>query len=108
MRATMVGRSMIDRLYLVPRNVLVAFIVAWRKVVSPLYGDVCRYHPSCSAYGLGSVQQFGFLRGGVMTIWRIVRCNPWSRGGIDDVPARMDGNFPLSRFGFVQPKKKEH
>jgi putative component of membrane protein insertase Oxa1/YidC/SpoIIIJ protein YidD len=53
------------------------------------------------------VQQFGVLHGGVMTLWRIVRCNPWARGGIDDIPARMDGNFPLSRSGFVIPKKKE-
>jgi putative component of membrane protein insertase Oxa1/YidC/SpoIIIJ protein YidD len=47
------------------------------------------------------------MHGGAMTVWRIVRCNPWARGGIDDVPARMDGNFPLSRSGFVTPKKKE-
>ena len=99
---------MIGHLYLLPRNALVAFIIGWRKAVSPLYGNVCRFHPSCSAYGLGAVQQFGFVRGGVMTGWRILRCNPWSRGGIDDVPARMDGNFPLSRSGFVLPKKKEH
>jgi putative membrane protein insertion efficiency factor len=76
-------------------------------MISPLYGDVCRYYPTCSAYGLGAVQQFGVLRGGVMTLLRIVRCNPWARGGIDDIPARMDGNFPLSRSGFVIPKKKE-
>jgi putative component of membrane protein insertase Oxa1/YidC/SpoIIIJ protein YidD len=53
------------------------------------------------------VQQFGVIRGGGMTLWRIVRCNPWARGGIDDIPARMDGNFPISRSGFVIPKKKE-
>jgi putative membrane protein insertion efficiency factor len=94
-------------LYLVPRNVLVAFIRGWRAVVSPLYGNVCRYHPSCSAFGLGAVQQFGVFRGSAMTVWRILRCNPWARGGIDDVPARMDGNFPLSRTGFVTPKQKE-
>jgi putative membrane protein insertion efficiency factor len=94
-------------LYLLPRNILTAFIRGWRAVVSPLYGDVCRFHPTCSAYGLGAVQQFGVIHGGAMTVWRIVRCNPWARGGIDDVPARMDGNFPLSRSGFVAPKKKE-
>lgn len=94
-------------IYLIPRNVLVAFIRGWRKLISPLYGDVCRYYPTCSAYGLGAVQQFGVIRGGFMTAWRIVRCNPWARGGIDDVPARMDGNFPLSPSGFVSPKQKE-
>jgi putative membrane protein insertion efficiency factor len=94
-------------LYLLPRNTLAFVIRGWRAVISPLYGNVCRYHPTCSAYGLGAVQQFGVIHGGAMTVWRIVRCNPWARGGIDDVPARMDGNFPLSRSGFVTPKKKE-
>lgn len=98
---------MVWTLFLLPRNVAVSFIRGWRAIISPLYGNVCRYYPSCSAYGLGSVQQFGVLRGGAMTLWRILRCNPWSRGGIDDVPARMDGNFPLSRFGFVLPRQKE-
>jgi len=98
---------MLWTLFLFPRNVAVAFIRGWRAVISPLYGNVCRYHPTCSAYGLGAVQQFGILHGGAMTLWRIVRCNPWSRGGIDDVPARMDGNFPLSRFGFVIARQKE-
>ncbi len=95
------------KLFLLPRNLVVAFIRGWRAVISPLYGNVCRYYPTCSAYGLGVVQQFGVVRGGVMTLWRIVRCNPWARGGIDEIPARMDGNFPLSPSGFVIPKKKE-
>lgn len=98
----------IGHLMLVPRNLLVGFIVFWRKLISPLYGDVCRFHPSCSAYGLEAVQQHGLIKGGALTGWRILRCNPLSRGGIDDVPARIDGNFPLSRYGFVLPKKKEH
>lgn len=92
---------------LFPRNALILFIQGWRAVVSPLYGDVCRYHPSCSAFGLRAVQQFGVLRGGAMTLWRIIRCNPWARGGIDDVPARMDGSVPLSTFGFAVPQQKE-
>lgn len=94
-------------IFLLPRNAAVSFIKGWRAIISPLYGNVCRYHPSCSAYGLGAVQQYGLVRGGAMALWRILRCNPWSRGGIDDVPARMDGNFPLSRFGFVLPRQKE-
>ncbi len=99
---------MLDHVALLPRNALVAFIVAWRAIISPLYGNICRFHPSCSAYGLRAVQQWGLFRGGALTVWRILRCNPWSRGGIDDVPARMDNDYPLSRFGFVLPKQKEH
>ncbi len=99
--------TVLGHLALVPRNLGVVLLVAYRKVVSPLYGDVCRYYPSCSAYGLGTVQQFGLIRGLAMALWRILRCNPWARGGIDDVPDRMEGNFPLSRFGFVLPKQKD-
>ncbi|HHV21377.1 MAG TPA: membrane protein insertion efficiency factor YidD [Propionibacterium sp.] len=65
---------------------LIGFIRLWRAVISPIYGNVCKYYPSCSAYGLESVQVHGALRGSWLTISRIVRCNPWSSGGYDPVP----------------------
>ncbi|OYO14162.1 membrane protein insertion efficiency factor YidD [Enemella evansiae] len=65
---------------------LIGFIKAWRAVISPLYGNVCRYWPSCSAYGLEAVQVHGALRGSWLTVRRIGRCNPWSAGGYDPVP----------------------
>lgn len=68
-----------------PRNIAITFILFWRKLISPLYGDVCRYYPSCSAYGLGSIQQHGIVYGSALTIWRIFRCNPFSKGGVDEV-----------------------
>ena len=70
----------------IPRNILIGLLVAYRKLISPLYGDVCRYFPSCSAYGLEAVTQHGVLKGIVLTLWRILRCNPWSHGGVDHVP----------------------
>lgn len=70
----------------VPRNVLIGFIRLWRAVLSPLYGPTCKYYPSCSAYGLDAVRAHGAVRGTALTLWRIARCNPWSDGGIDDVP----------------------
>lgn len=103
----MTPRRLIAWVVLFPRNVFIVFIRGWRAAISPLYGDVCRYHPSCSAYGLTAFQQHGVFRGGAMTLWRILRCNPWTRGGIDDVPARMVGNVPLSKFGFALPQQKE-
>ena len=89
--------------WLLPRNVGVLLIRAYRAVVSPLYGDVCRYYPSCSAYGLGSVQHRGLVVGSLLTGWRILRCNPWSRGGVDDVRMPRHPRFHVTAFGFVVP-----
>ncbi|MBM7502893.1 membrane protein insertion efficiency factor YidD [Agromyces aurantiacus] len=89
--------------WLLPRNVGVLLIRAYRAIVSPLYGDVCRYYPSCSAYGLGSVQHRGLVVGSALTGWRILRCNPWSAGGVDDVRMPKRFRFHVTRFGFVIP-----
>ena len=58
----------------------------WAAGCFPLYGDVCKYHPSCSAYGLRALQERGALVGSALAVWRILRCNPWSKGGYDPVP----------------------
>ena len=68
------------------KHPLIVFVMLWRRLVSPLYGDVCKYHPSCSAYGLKALQTHGAIYGSWLTIWRILRCNPWSKGGYDPVP----------------------
>lgn len=64
----------------------VLFIMMWRKLISPLYGQVCGFYPSCSAYGLEAVTVHGLIRGSVLTVWRILRCNPFTGGGINHVP----------------------
>jgi putative membrane protein insertion efficiency factor len=93
-------------IWLAPRNLMILLVKGYRKAISPLYGDVCRYYPTCSAYGLGQFQQRGVLLGSVLTAWRIVRCNPWSQGGFDQVtPGR--GVFAVSDKGFVVPKDKK-
>jgi len=70
-------------------------------VISPLYGDVCRYYPSCSSYTLQAVQQYGVVRGSWFGIRRIIRCHPWAAGGVDDVPVRPVQRYTISPFGFV-------
>jgi putative membrane protein insertion efficiency factor len=93
-------------IWLAPRNLLILLVKGYRKAISPLYGDVCRYYPTCSAYGLEQFQQRGVLLGSVLTAWRIVRCNPWSQGGVDQAaPGR--GVFSVSDKGFVVPKDKK-
>ena len=70
------------------RRLLIALLRAYRAVISPLYGDVCRYYPSCSAYALEAVRAHGAGRGSWLTLRRLGRCHPWAAGGLDPVPPR--------------------
>jgi uncharacterized protein len=60
-------------------------IHAYRLLVSPLLGPRCKYYPTCSRYALDALREYGILRGAVLAGWRLLRCNPWSHGGVDDV-----------------------
>lgn len=73
-------------------------IGAYRRWISPGLPRRCRYEPTCSAYAEESIQRFGLVRGSVLAVWRLLRCNPFSNGGFDPVPDR----FTL-RVGPVDP-----
>ncbi len=88
-------------IWLLPRNCCVVILRAYRAVISPLYGDVCRYYPSCSHYTLQAIQQHGVAKGVALGSLRIARCHPWAAGGVDDVPARRVQRYTLTSFGFV-------
>jgi len=68
---------------------LLGMIGFYRRRISPLFGPRCRYYPTCSAYAVRAVREHGALRGAVLAGWRLLRCNPLSGGGVDDVPARF-------------------
>jgi putative membrane protein insertion efficiency factor len=91
-------------IFLAPRNVAVLLLRAYRTVISPLYGDVCRYYPSCSSYTLQAIQQRGLSVGIGLGILRIARCHPWAAGGIDDVRPAKNPRYVLTPFGFVVPR----
>jgi putative membrane protein insertion efficiency factor len=61
-------------------------IAVYRRFISPSLGRHCRYHPSCAAYAQGCVERHGPFHGGALAIWRLLRCNPFVRGGYDPVP----------------------
>jgi putative membrane protein insertion efficiency factor len=60
-------------------------IRGYQKLISPMLGAHCKYYPSCSTYAVQAIGRFGILRGLVLAGWRLLRCNPWSRGGYDPV-----------------------
>ena len=66
-----------------PRYVAVALITIYRWTVSPLLGNRCKYHPSCSQYALDALREYGLVKGSILAGWRLLRCNPWSHGGVD-------------------------
>ncbi|WP_298889891.1 membrane protein insertion efficiency factor YidD [uncultured Serinicoccus sp.] len=74
---------------------LVWLVRIYQWTVSPLLGPVCRYYPSCSAYGVTALERHGLARGGWLTVRRILRCHPWAAGGVDHVPPRhTDASTP--------------
>ena len=101
-RATRWPRAL-QELWLLPRNTAILLMMGYRRVISPMYGQVCRYYPSCSRYALEAFQRQGFIAGVVLTAWRLLRCNPLSRGGVDDAPERRRPRFFISSRGFVRP-----
>ncbi|MBO7089165.1 MAG: membrane protein insertion efficiency factor YidD [Lentisphaeria bacterium] len=61
---------------------------AYRRWISPLFPPCCRFTPTCSQYAIEAVRVHGILRGLALSFWRILRCNPWCRGGFDPVPPK--------------------
>ncbi len=72
------------------KKVLLAIIRFYRAAISPYTKPSCKYIPTCSEYGLEAIERFGVLKGSALTIWRILRCNPFSKGGYDPVPEKKN------------------
>jgi putative membrane protein insertion efficiency factor len=65
------------------RALAVGLVRGYQLLVSPLFPASCKYHPSCSQYAIDAVRRYGVVRGSVLAGWRLLRCNPWSHGGVD-------------------------
>jgi putative membrane protein insertion efficiency factor len=68
------------------RRIPLLLIRGYQRGISPLLPPSCRFVPSCSDYGHQAIEKYGIIRGGAMTVWRILRCNPFNKGGYDPVP----------------------
>ena len=74
-----------------PRLIVIGLIILYQKTLSPDHGVLhaifphgyCKFYPTCSEYGKLALQKYGLVRGLPMTVWRVIRCNPWSKGGED-------------------------
>lgn len=65
------------------RSLAVAPVRAYQRFISPALPRRCKYHPTCSQYAVDAIRRYGILRGLVLSAWRLLRCNPWSHGGVD-------------------------
>lgn len=70
------------------RAVFLAPIRLYQRFISPALPRRCKYEPTCSRYSVQAVEEYGILRGLVLAMWRLLRCNPWSDGGYDPVEAQ--------------------
>ena len=92
------------------KHFMIWLIRLYQKYISPLKTPCCRFTPTCSAYAIEAFQKRGFFVGLALTVWRILRCNPFSRGGYDPVPekkARVRRDQRIGRNNEANEKEKE-
>lgn len=82
------------------KKLFILLIKFYRKFISPLKPPVCKYYPTCSCYAMQAIEKFGVIRGTALASWRILRCNPWSLGGIDYVPEKF--TFRVKKYDYSQ------
>ena len=77
------------------RYLAIGLVRLYRSTLGLLFAGRCKYHPTCSQYAIDAFREFGLVRGAVLAGWRLLRCNPWSHGGVDY--AHDQTVFPLFR-----------
>ena len=87
------------------KHLMIWLIGLYRKFISPIKPPCCRFTPTCSAYAIEAFQKRGFFIGLILTVWRILRCNPFCRGGYDPVPERF--TFKRQRYEETTQLKEE-
>jgi len=75
----------------VPRRAVICLVRCYQATLSRIVGQQCRFVPTCSEYFIQAVEAYGLFRGGLKGLWRILRCNPWSKGGYDPPCGTAEG-----------------
>ena len=71
------------------KKLIIIVIRGYQRFLSPLLGQKCRFHPTCSTYAIEVLQRYGMFRGAYLAVWRLLRCGPWCNGGDDPVPLKQ-------------------
>lgn len=82
------------------KRFLIALIRFYKKQISPKFPARCKYYPTCSSYALEAIKRFGAFKGTLLAVWRLLRCNPFSMGGIDFVPEKF--TFRVEKLNYMQ------
>lgn len=73
-----------------PERWMIRLLAGYKRFVSPLLPSSCRFYPTCSEYALEAIEEHGLLRGAALAAWRLLRCQPFARAGLDPVPGRTE------------------
>lgn len=90
----------IESVIRLPTKLSILLIRAYQLIVSPWVGNQCRFSPSCSHYAIDAYKEFGFWKGSWLSLRRLIKCNPWHEGGIDEIPQK--------KLGLDKSKKQKH
>ena len=81
-------KSLFSTVLHLPQDALIGLVKGYRLLLSPWLGSACRFEPTCSVYAIGALEQHGAVVGSCLTLYRLVRCQPWCDGGHDPVPRK--------------------
>jgi putative membrane protein insertion efficiency factor len=70
------------------RSLFIGFIKLYQMLISPLLGPNCRFHPTCSQYAIEAIGEYGVIKGGYLSVRRLIKCHPFHSGGLDPVPEK--------------------
>ena len=84
------------------KYLFISIIKIYQRFISPFFPSSCKFSPTCSKYGIEAINKYGPLKGGFLTIKRILRCNPWSKGGYDPIPWKDFYTFKLQSHDYIK------